>query len=117
MSQNAIISKESTFVTFSHTLKALVAKFNLALKYVKINPGFSLVGRHGSSTSSSLRESAYKIYFAIGAGYHLNNELESDASYQGSSKSAHWFLKRRVLSVYTIFGHDSHLDNVTSIMI
>ena len=39
-SQDAIISKVSIIVTFSH-IKAQVAKFDLAVKYVKINTGLS----------------------------------------------------------------------------
>ena len=39
-SQDAIISKVSIIVTFSH-IKAEVAKFDLAVKYVKINTALS----------------------------------------------------------------------------
>ena len=38
--QDAIISKVSIIVTFSH-IKAEVAKFDLDVKYVKINTGLS----------------------------------------------------------------------------
>ena len=40
MSQDAIISKESIIVTYSQ-IKAQVTKFDLAVKYVKINQGLS----------------------------------------------------------------------------
>ena len=85
-----MISKESHHCHVLPSDKSL-AKFDLAVKYVSINPVFSLEQKY--------------------------NELQSydDASYQVSSKSAHSFLER-FLSVYTIYGHYSHLGYVTSIM-
>ena len=37
----AIVSEKSTFLTFSYG-KAQVTKFDLAIKYVKVNPGSSV---------------------------------------------------------------------------
>ena len=68
MSQDAIISKVSIIVTFSH-IKAEVAKFDLAVKYVNINTGLSFEQNITSSISG--------------------------ASYQVSSKSTYWFLETR----------------------
>ena len=87
-----MVSKVPIIVTFSH-IKAEVAKFDLAVKYVKINTGLSF---------------EQNIY----------NELESlmlHTKFHQNRPTGSW--KQDFLSTYTIYGHGSHLDHVTSIML
>ena len=89
MSQDAIISKVSIIVTFSH-IKDEVAKFDLAVKYVNINTRFSF-----EQNIMSLN---------LHTKFHRNRPT-------GSWKQDFF------LNIYTIYGHGSHLGHVTSIII
>ena len=92
-SQDAMISKVSIIVTFSH-IKAEAAKFDLAVSM---------------STSTQ--------------GYHLKkikkcNELDSlmiHTKLHRNRPTGSW--KQDILSIYTIDGHGSYLGHNTSIML
>ena len=81
----AIVSKKIMF-TFFHT-KAYVTKFDLGLKWVKINPG-SYLNNLGSTRIHT-------------------------ATYQVSRSSVNWFWRRRFFKVFTIYGHGGHPGHVT----
>ena len=65
-------------------------KFDPAIKKVKVNPG--------SSVEKTMMGWIPWCYLQV------------------SSKSVHWFQRRKFLMFFTIYGHGGHLGHVTSIM-
>ena len=86
--------KDENYIPFGindgSIIKAEVAKFDLAVKYVKINTGLSF-------------EYNELEFLMLHTKFHRNRPTGS------------W--KQDFLSIYTIYGHGSHLGHVTSIML
>ena len=82
----AIFSKQYKMFSFDHT-KALVTKFDLGIKWVKVNPGHNLND-------------------LISAHVHT-------ATNQVSRPFVYWFWRRTFFRVFTIYGCGGHVGHVT----
>ena len=44
---------------------------------------------------------------------NLGSTVVLNATYQVSHPSVHWFLRKRFLKAFTIYGHGGHIGHVT----
>ena len=87
-SKTETVSKKIIF-TFPYT-NAYLTKFDLGVKYIKVNPGNNLK--------------------------NLGSTCIDNATYQFSRSSVYWFWRRRFFKVFTIYGQRGHVGQVTQLI-